>query len=186
MQASDAACPVRGRCCNTEPSTRCVHRGHYENLRNRRGNCILHRWGVLEPGPGPRRSLVDIPDSSFISDSVSNQHSIADANAAPAELTVQHAAKAYLAAVTPRNKAADRWTADLDNGASVKTLRADAVKARQAERHFLDVLDKTRWPSIVAPNASALVKCTAELASWFDAMSRTTPRRRTVVLLTLS
>jgi hypothetical protein len=90
----------------------------------------------------------------------------------PATLTVQEAAKVYLAGVTPRNEAADKWTTHYDNSASAKTLRADAVRARQAERHFLEVLDKTRWPAAVAKNASSLVECTAEFVSWFDSMSR--------------
>jgi len=90
----------------------------------------------------------------------------------PTPLTLAQAAKVYLAAVAPRNKTADRWSSDWDSNASIKTLRADAVRARAAERHFLDVLDKTLWPASVAKNAANLATCAAAFASWFDLMTR--------------
>jgi hypothetical protein len=91
---------------------------------------------------------------------------------APKPLTIAEAGKVYLAAVGPRNKTADKWNADVAAKASIKTLRADAVRARTAERHFLEALDRTLWPSIVTKNADNLATCTADFVSWFEQMTR--------------
>jgi hypothetical protein len=86
-------------------------------------------------------------------------------------LSIAQAAKVYLAAVTPRNKVAEKWNENRRVGASAKTYRADAVRGREAERHFLEVLDNTLWPAKVAKNAASLSACTADAVSWFESMS---------------
>jgi hypothetical protein len=95
---------------------------------------------------------------------------------APKPLTIAEAGKAYLAVATPRNKAIDKWNADLAAEAPMKTMRADAVRAREAERRFLDVLDDTLWPKNVAGNAESLVLCTAESLSWWANLATATRR----------
>jgi hypothetical protein len=92
--------------------------------------------------------------------------------AKPTPLTAAQAAKVYLAAVVPRNKTTEKFGDDLDDNASMKTLRADAARARSAERHFLDVLDKTLWPASVVKNTASLSTCTASLIAWFDSVTR--------------
>jgi hypothetical protein len=98
------------------------------------------------------------------------------ASTTPTVLTIAQAGKVYLAAVGPSNATADKFSADYQAGASMKKLRADAVKALKARRHFLEVLDNTVWPKVVAKNAADLTACVAEDVAWFDANTRLTRR----------
>ena len=90
----------------------------------------------------------------------------------PTPLTIKQAASVYLAAVRPRNKALDKFDADWKASASVDTLRADAARMLVAERHFLEVLANTRWPTTIAENADNLATCIASSVSWYDANTR--------------
>jgi hypothetical protein len=94
------------------------------------------------------------------------------ASPTPRLLTIAQAGKVYLAAVGPSNATATKFADDYDAGASVKKVRANAVKALKAHRHFLEVLDGTAWPKMVAKNAADLATCIAGDVSWFDTNTR--------------
>ncbi|WP_433008763.1 hypothetical protein [Kribbella sp. CA-294648] len=94
----------------------------------------------------------------------------------PKVLTIAQAGKVYLAAVEPRNVTSEKFAKDYDAGASAKALRADAVKGLKTERHFLEVLDRTLWPEVVAANVANLIDCQGQLVSWFSANTRITKR----------
>jgi hypothetical protein len=71
---------------------------------------------------------------------------------------------------------------DDGTGAETGVPTADALAsflrhlAARRGRHFLEVLDGTAWPKVVAKNAADLATCIAGDVSWFDTNTRITRR----------
>lgn len=79
----------------------------------------------------------------------------------PTMLTKQQAGAAYLAAVTPSNKALNKVEKTLKTRNLAK-IRAAAKSAAKANRAFLVVLTDTQWPKNVQKNVD---KLSADVAS---------------------
>jgi len=94
----------------------------------------------------------------------------ATSSPAPAQLTKAQAAKIYLEAVGPVNKALTELNAALRSG-DLKRIRAAAKACAETNRVFLAVLTDTRWPEGVQEHADKTSEVVAAHQSAYTALT---------------